>query len=298
MTSRGSHRPSLRTIARRTLERVLANEDRREILVAASGGPDSQALLDVVAGLRDDLGLVVRAHGVDHGLRPAAAGELDLAEALAGRHGIDFTRTKLRLARGGNIQARARAARYAALRDAASGAFIATGHHADDRAETVLLRMLRGTSLGSLAVLPPRAGDLVRPLVAARKSDVLLHLARHRIESASDPSNDDPRFVRSRLRREVMPVLASIDPRVIEHLCAIADEAVDLELGGASLDLPKPTRDALTQLVRTAKTSPEKARRAQILLPGGLVFGLSTPHAHREHRSHRSEKSGKKRRIP
>lgn len=292
MTSRGSHRPALRTIVKRTLAGVLP-EGRRAILVATSGGPDSQALLDVVAGLRDELGLVVRAHGVDHGLRPAAAGELDLAEALATRLGVEFTRTKLRLERGGNVQARARAARYAALRDSAAGALVATGHHADDRAETVLLRMLRGTSLGSLAVLPPRSGDLVRPLVAARKADVLLHLTRHRIASASDPSNEDPRFVRSRLRREVLPVLASIDPRVVEHLCALADEAVNLELGGASLDLPKPTRDAISQLLRTARTSPEKARKAQILLPGGLVLGLATPHGDKEHPKGRKRPRGK-----
>lgn len=278
MSGRGSHRPSLRTIAKRTLAGALG-EGPRSILVAASGGPDSQALLDVVAGLREELGIVVRAHGVDHGLRAAAAGELDLAEALADRLGVEFSRTKLRLERGANLQARARAARYAALRDAAAGALVATGHHADDRAETVLLRMLRGTSIGSLAVLPPRAGDLVRPLIAARRSDVLLHLSRHRIPSATDPSNEDPRFVRSRLRREVLPLLSTIAPRVVEHLCALADEAIELGTGAdASVDLPKPTRDAIQKLLRTARTSPEKARKAQILLPGGLVLGLAAPH--------------------
>ena len=138
MSGRGSHRPSLRTIAKRTLAGALG-EGPRSILVAASGGPDSQALLDVVAGLREELGIVVRAHGVDHGLRAAAAGELDLAEALADRLGVEFSRTKLRLERGANLQARARAARYAALREAAAGALVATGHHADDRAETVIL---------------------------------------------------------------------------------------------------------------------------------------------------------------
>ena len=139
-----SHPPTLQTLARRMLSTELHLPRGARVLVATSGGPDSQALLDVLASLRAPLGLVVLAHGVDHGLRESAASELDLAEELARRLEVPFGRSTLRVTEGANLQARARAARYEALGAAAQGALIATGHHADDRAETVLLRLLRG----------------------------------------------------------------------------------------------------------------------------------------------------------
>ena len=120
---------------------------------------------------------------------------------------VPFARTRVAVARGGNLQARARAARWDALRVAASrsGADrIATGHHADDRAETLIMRLLRGTTARGLAVLPPvdrRDGVRVRPLYRARRLDVEAHVARHRLPCARDPSNEDPRFLRTRVRR-------------------------------------------------------------------------------------------------
>ncbi|CAN5732846.1 hypothetical protein BH09MYX1_BH09MYX1_66540 [soil metagenome] len=282
MTARGSHRPSLRTLTKRALVATLG--DDRSILVATSGGPDSQALLHVLATLRGDLGLELHAHGVDHGLRKEAAIELDLAEALARDLEVPFARTHVSVDRGGNLQARARDARYDALRRAARKAkatVLATAHHADDRAETVLQRLVRATSLGSLGVLPPRAGDLVRPLLGARKSDVELHLKRHALAFAVDPSNADPRFLRTRVRRELLPLLSSMNPRIVDHLCALADEALDRD---RSLELGKPTRDALYALIKNAAISPQKARKAAILLPGGLVLGVETPQAEAKHR--------------
>jgi tRNA(Ile)-lysidine synthase TilS/MesJ len=132
---------------------------------------------------------------------------------------------------GGNLQARAREARYAALRAAAAAAgapLIATAHHADDRAETVLLRLLRGSGARGLAVLPPRNGDLVRPFTKARRKDIEAHLARHGVAFARDPSNDDPRYGRARVRNEVLPLLETLSPGVVAHLNALADELAAL----------------------------------------------------------------------
>src|SRR5690348_3702883 len=158
-----SHPPSLITIVRRTLLEECGPLRGQSVLAAVSGGGDSQAMLEVLARLAPQLGFSLRAHGVDHGLRPEAARELDLAQALAQRLGVPFGRTRLQLARGANLQARARQARYAALREVALpvGALIATAHHADDRAETVLLRLLRGAGPRGLAVLPARAQDVI-----------------------------------------------------------------------------------------------------------------------------------------
>src|SRR5260221_314250 len=197
------------------------------------------ALLHVLSRCRG-----VLAHGVDHGLRPEASRELDVAEDFARGLGVPFARSVVAIARGGNLHARARDARYASLREAAScaeAAFIATAHHADDRAETVLLRLLRGASPAGLAVLPARAGDLIRPFIRARRSDILAHLARHRIPFALDPSNDDTRFLRARVRRELLPLLAELDRGTVHHLTALADE---LAPGAPTLPLPRAPRGA------------------------------------------------------
>jgi tRNA(Ile)-lysidine synthase len=197
------------------------------VLAAVSGGPDSMAMLHVLALLRSRLAFGLFAHGVDHGLRPEAAAELDLAEGFARSLDVPFARTRVSVAPGGNLQARARVARWEALRAAAArvGAHrIATGHHADDRAETMLIRILRGTGARGLGVLPPRDGDRIRPLHRARRADVDAHVARHHVPHAIDPSNADPRFLRVRVRGELLPALERLSPRVVEHLCRLADE--------------------------------------------------------------------------
>jgi tRNA(Ile)-lysidine synthase len=244
-----SHPPSLITLVRRLVkdEKLISKGDR--VLVAVSGGPDSMALLHVLAHLRDELGCTLIAHGVDHGLRPAAASELSLAASLAKKLGVSFGVSRVNVAPGGNLQSRARDARHEALGQAAAKAnavSIATGHHADDRAETFLLRLLRGSSPRGLACLPPRAGSLIRPMLLARRGDVLAHLARHRIEFADDPSNEDPRFARVRVRRELLPLMADLSPGIVAHLNGLADE-----LGRLPDDLwPAGTRRPQREMAR------------------------------------------------
>ena len=227
-----SHPPTLITLARRTLLEECGPLAGRTVLAAVSGGGDSQAMLSVLARLARPLGYRLAAHGVDHGLRPEAGAELDKAEALAARLGVTFGRTRLTLARGGNLQARARDARYAALREVAApdDALLATAHHADDRAETVLLRLLRGAGPRGLAVLAPRAQDVVRPLVRAGKRDVLLHLERHCLDFAEDPSNRDAAFLRVRVRHEALPLLEQLSPQIVRHLNALADALAGADL--------------------------------------------------------------------
>jgi tRNA(Ile)-lysidine synthase len=250
-------------------------EKGARVLVAVSGGGDSTALLHVLAGLRERLGFSLVAHGVDHGLRPEATLELDGAQKLASPLGVPFARTSLQLARGGNLQARARAARLEALREAAKVAGadrIATAHHADDRAETVLLRLLRGASPAGLAVLPLRDGDLVRPLLRARRSDIEAHIARHALPFSTDPSNLDPRYLRARVRRELLPLLESLSPGIVGHLNGLADDLL-------AVRDPDDTAAPLTRAARLAIRALSEAGspRGRVKLPGGLVVSFERP---------------------
>jgi len=242
------------------------------------------ALLHVLALLAKKQGFTLSAHGVDHGLRPAASAELDRAQAQCAGLGVTFSRTVLSLTDGGNLQARARDARRAALLRAAEcqGAeLIATAHHADDRAETVLLRLLRGSGPPGLAVLPPRSGLWIRPQCRARKSDIVAHLNRHALGFAEDPSNNERRFLRSQVRFELMPLLERLSPQIVSHLCALAD-ALGQE-GRPNPDLAALTDEhgvalmlnrAQRQLVERARTLGQ--RKARVSLAHGRELSLDS----------------------
>ena len=287
-----SHPPSLLRLVERLArdEGLFARGDI--VLCACSGGPDSTALLHALALLRKRFGHEVVAHGVDHGLRPEAASELALARQVAEAAGVPFAITQLHVEPGGNLQARARSARLEALAIAAivaGASAIATGHTADDRAETLLMRLLRGSGPHGLAVLPPTAplpvplpaghADpapmLIRPLLRARRADVLAHLTRHRLPFAHDPSNADPRFARVRVRRELVPLLEDLSPRVVDHLCSLADMMLSEADPLAALGLGRAQRQAIERAQRLGRKGIELRLRGgrcvDATFPGGQI---------------------------
>lgn len=279
---RDRRRPGLSTLARRVLveEAGLAKAGLAPgvaIVCAVSGGPDSAALLHVLARLRGTLDFRLLACAVDHGLRADAPAEIALAEALSDQLEVPFGREAVHVAPGGNLQARARAARHEALRRVAAGcgaSLIATGHTADDRAETVLLRLLRGAGPRGLAVLPPRDGALIRPLIRARRADVEAHVARHGLQVARDPSNLDPRFARVRVRRELLPLLLGLAPRIVESLCALADDLEPLRAAGDPLaSLNRSQREALARARKLGRTT----ARVRIAEGRDLLATLGAP---------------------
>lgn len=270
-----SHPPSLRASALRRIRDDGLVARGELVLVATSGGPDSQALLGVLAALRRELGHALVACGVDHGLRPEAPAELALAEALARAHDVPFLVRRVEVPPGGDLQARARRERLLALGRAANevGArAVATGHTLDDRVETFLLRLLRGAGPAGLAVLPPRAAhpfrseaeplpDLIRPLLGARRADVRAHLSRHGVRAAEDPSNADRRFLRARVRAELVPLCEALSPGFVRHVERLADAL------GAS---PGHEPAGLSAAHATALLRALKLRRpAELLLEGG-----------------------------
>jgi tRNA(Ile)-lysidine synthase len=205
--------------------------------VAVSGGPDSLALL-LLAHKAMPGG--VSAATVDHGLRPEAAEEANSVAGICNTFGVPHAILKASVDRSrSSLQRAAREARYAALvqwLDRENIDWLATAHHADDQAETLLMRLLRGSGVGGLAgvrqVVPLPSGSgavqLVRPLLGWRRSELEEVVLGADIQAFSDPSNEDPRFDRVRVRRWIAqnPMLAA-EPLARSALAlAEADEAI------------------------------------------------------------------------
>lgn len=233
LAGRGSVNSGLVARVRRTLnERGLMTRGAR-VLVACSGGPDSAALLFALSALTSELDLVLEVASVDHGLRVDAAKDVECAHAQAQQVAVPFHALRVEVAGTGSLQAAARDARYAALRALAAqtGATrIAVGHTQDDQAETVLLRLLRGTGLPGLsAIAPLREDGVVRPLIDCRRAEALAYAQQQGVPIARDPSNQDPAFSRVRVREELLEWLVREDPQVIGHLATVADDARDTQ---------------------------------------------------------------------
>jgi tRNA(Ile)-lysidine synthase len=217
------------------------------VVCAFSGGPDSTALLALAAAA----GCRVTAIHVDHRLRASSAAEAEHAGRLAAALGVRFRLARADVADGPNLEARAREARAKLL-----PADVLTGHTADDRVETMLINLLRGTGLDGLTALGPQP---TRPLLGLRRHEtrgLCQHLGLIPVE---DPTNDDPRFLRNRLRHELLPLMDSIAGRdVVPLLVRTAELAADdVALAEAQADDLDPT-DA--RALTTA--APARARRA------------------------------------
>lgn len=180
------------------------------LALAVSGGPDSLALLQLAAPWAADRGVRLTVLTVDHGLRPEAGHEAATVAAMASRLGLPHATLQWAPdARAGGLQARARIARYdllAAYCHAHDIPALVTAHHLDDQAETVLMRLKRGSGLDGLAAMSEQSAwggvALLRPLLDVPKVRLVATLAARGVSFATDSSNADSRFERSRIRDE------------------------------------------------------------------------------------------------
>jgi len=199
-------------------------------LLAVSGGADSLALL---TGAAEVAPTRVGVASLDHGLRPSSADEVQGVRLQAGRLGLPFHTAQLGLAPGPGMEARAREARYAVLERVRAGggyAWIATAHTRDDQAETLLMRLSRGTALRGAGAIRERAGRVVRPLLGVGRGDIEAHLAARGLIPVQDPSNRDASLLRTRIRASVLPALvAAAGPTAPEKLAAFAAQAAEDE---------------------------------------------------------------------
>lgn len=180
---------------------------RAPVVVGCSGGADSTTLLALAA----DRGLAPIAVHVDHGLRPESGDEAQVVAAQAAALDTEFDARRVEVGHGGNLEARARTARYTALEDARQdhrATAILVGHTADDQAETVMLALLRGSAAAGLAGMPIRRGAIVRPLLELRRSETEACCEALGLDPVRDPSNDDRSYRRAWVRHEVLPMLA------------------------------------------------------------------------------------------
>jgi tRNA(Ile)-lysidine synthase len=260
----------------------------RPVLVLLSGGGDSVCLLDVA----QRLDARVSALHVNYGLRAGADSDEAFVRELCSRLGVPLHVERLRLPEGGNLQERARDARYALAESLADGDY-AAAHTASDQAETVLYRLAVSPGSRALLGMPARRGRLVRPLLDVTRSEVRSYLRARGLDWREDPSNADRRFARARVRHDLLEALRTVGPaaeRTIaetarqlreeaEVLDAVVSETLE-ELGGGpavSLAALREKPPALRRLV--LRRLAEQAAREPLAAGEHAAAGERSPPA-------------------
>ncbi|HWK89351.1 MAG TPA: tRNA lysidine(34) synthetase TilS, partial [Longimicrobium sp.] len=212
---------------RRNLEALGLTGQGAHVLVAVSGGCDSVALLHLLRFAAGDGGPRVTAVHFDHAMRPGSEGDARWVAGLCGAWGVPLVAARAEAAP--RTEAEAREARYAFLLRAkaeAGATHLATAHHADDQAETVLFRVLRGTGIAGLAGIP--AADergVVRPLLPFWRAEIRRYARAHGLRWRTDPTNRLLDLARNRIRHDLLPLLRTFNPAIEEALARTAAQA-------------------------------------------------------------------------
>ncbi len=203
------------------------------VIVAVSGGPDSIALLHLLYSLRRELHLTLVVAHIDHGLRPSESSEeQNLISSLCKEKDLPcdiyaVDARSMQKERKNSLEESCRILRYQALekcREQYGARYIAVAHNADDQAEEVLLRLIRGTGLTGLSGMRWKNGAVIRPLLNIPKQEILAYLARNTLCYAVDSSNQDTRFLRNRIRHKLIPALQeNYNPAIKETLLQLTD---------------------------------------------------------------------------
>lgn len=282
--------------------------DGASLLLAVSGGPDSTALLHGAARLASRHDWRVNVGHLDHALRPESADEAATV-VVAARHlglPVEVRRTDVRAlaaAEHRSLEDAGRQARYRFLEEAATrlgpDVLIVTAHTADDVAETILIRLARGSGLRGVRGIPARRGRIVRPLLGARRAMLRGALDAAGIGYLNDPSNADPAHARNRVRADLLPALERLNPAAVDallrfgRLAADDDDELDAlaaaelgrrldgEEGGEIAWRDPPARAIGRRVLRLALGDPPpSAERLEALLDaaegprGGLIIEL------------------------
>ena len=225
------------------------------LLAAVSGGADSMCLLEILRELQAKAGFQLRVLHVHHGLRESAEGDLEYVAGYCAASGIPFEAVRVDAAgyaaeAGMSVEEAARHLRYEALESAAERwdcenkpksdsessqqtedihCRIAVAHHLEDQAETVLFNLVRGSRLRGLRGMLPVNGRIIRPLLECSRGEIEEFLRERGIAWREDETNEDVRYARNLLRREVMPLLERINSGAAQHIAKAAEEAAETE---------------------------------------------------------------------
>jgi tRNA(Ile)-lysidine synthase len=279
--------PDAALLARFRRDLAAVAGDAEPLAVAVSGGPDSLALLLLAAAARPG---AIRAATVDHGLRPESADEAASVAPLCAKLGVPHMILTVSVPAGpAGPQAEARTARYAALAGwmAREGIpVLLTGHHADDQAETLLMRLNRGSGVGGLAgvrargPLPGSEGRLAaaRPLLGWRRAELAAIVAAARLDAIDDPSNTDPAFDRVRMRQQLAGAPWLGIPALARSAAALAEAEEALEATASALFAERAVVGAGVVELRAGNLPAELRRRLvlralQSLLPAAAPRG-------------------------
>lgn len=227
--------------------RVYENARRRRlfrdgdsILLAVSGGPDSVVMLDFFSGQARKHRLKLSLCHINHKLRGRLAdADAAFVKRLGAEYGLETSILsadvkKLAKAHGKSVEHAARDARYRLLSKTALKrrcALVATAHHADDHAETMLLNLLRGTEPKGLLGIPERRElcrkgklkvELIRPLLAVSRREIEEYLKANALKSRKDHTNEDEHYTRNWIRKTLLPLMLKKQPRLREHLAELA----------------------------------------------------------------------------
>ena len=270
------------------------------VVVAVSGGPDSVCLLDILYSLRQELGMELAVAHFDHGLRPGEdQEETRFVASLAAARKLPFETEKAHIdVAGGSLEERARKARYRFLervRIRLSAQKIAVGHQRNDQAETVLMRLLRGSGTGGLSgIAPIRDGKIIRPILDLSRSEVESYLKERGLQFKTDPTNRDEKFLRNHIRSLLIPSLQQYQPRVIDILAQTADilrednHYLEVVSGEWLASHSKVSQKGLVEIGVTALLELPLAVRKRVIrhciktVAGGLS-GVSLKHIHAVH---------------
>jgi tRNA(Ile)-lysidine synthase len=238
--------------------------------IACSGGADSMALAHACVSM---LGITeCSVFHVDHGLSAQSAAVAQMVAKWCAAVGVEFVQRRIELSPGAGIEERARDARYQALREIAASdvRWIVTAHTASDQAETVLMRLIRGTGIHGLAAMAPVRDDILRPLLRIQRRTLEQYLAEHKLPVWHDPMNQDMTLFRSRVRHQVLPMLTQENPQFAKALCDLADQAQAWRQDVASLALPCELGQ-----IRAMRSQQRDVWWQQVLIEAGLPVSKS-----------------------
>ena len=266
------HKGFLRQV-QRTLQYHSLLDPNSRVLIACSGGVDSLALVHALLALREHMKKrwTLAIATVDHEIRPEGAAELELVRSMADDLGLPFYGAHIDVpALGLSLEMAGRRARYAFLSKIALEEdydVVATGHHQNDQAETILAHMVRGAGLkglGGMAYTRPLVGaiKLVRPFLDVTKAQIRAYARDLEYEACEDATNEDSTYQRNYIRHQILPRIEAINPNVLESLSRLGQSARDDEAL-----LEKIARESLEGLATYANGHVLLGRRALRKIP-------------------------------